>query len=68
MVKLLILLVERISIEDPFMDLTQVMSVTIFFKEKESHRSRKKFPLSFFLFKVSIFKSPRINKLHFRVH
>ena len=45
------------------MDLTQVISVIRFFREKESHGSEKWFPLSFFLIKVSIFKLPITNRL-----
>ena len=47
------------------MDLTQVIRFIRFFREEESHRSEKSFPLSFFLFKVSIFKSPITNKLSY---
>lgn len=50
LMKLLLLIVTRTSIEDLFMDLTKVMSVIRFFRQKESHRSEKYFPLYFFIF------------------
>ena len=49
------------------MDLTQLMSAIKIFREKESHRSEKELPLSFFLFQVSIFESSITNKLSYLI-